>query len=412
MPTIAGRGHVRDPWSLHVAAQSALPGTPPPRGYTRQGLRIRPRMIACPAHATAVLAAAAKDPRVLPRQGDRRAPIRDAHYDQPADEQLRQRYAWQSRDHWARTVVSIAFHVHRAVMARHRICPDTLRRWAQAKSLYAQGGDPARVIVSPRTLAELMLCSVETVKRYNRAAREAGLEYVVEAGRMLTWRERQAARACGSTQRGLATVAALCTPPEVVDRAIEAVNRTVGRNTPPRGLVSPQSFSRSPAFTNTAATANRTSLRSAQHPRDGGPPLHGTPPTAHRPPQPPETPHRTPKQTAKAVQVASTAPRPTQRRPRKRRNDPGLGIAIELVELVPWLRGCPRGRIAPMLNKYARADYNWTATRILRAMDAVNTRLGYNSPTTAKTKPWALLAWYLTQIDPVADAPDAGRLVD
>lgn len=413
MPTIAGRGHVGDPWSLHVAAQPTLPGTPRPRGYTRDGLRIRPRRIHCPAHATAVLAAAKKDPRVLPRWNDPRAPIRDAHYGQPVDEQLRQRYAWESRDHWARTVVSVAFHVHRDVMARHRICPSTLRRWAEAKSLYAQGGDPGRVVVRPRTLAQLMCCSEETVKRYNRAAREAGLECVVEPGRMLTVEERRRARSAGSRQRGLATVVALCTPARVVDSAVAAVQKTVGRNTSTSVLVSPQSISSSPAFNSATATANRTSLRSAGQQPGNGPPRHGDPGTRWTSPQSDRTTPRCSEQPSLRPVHDPSTPKPPQRRPRKPRNDPGIGIAIELVDLIPWLHRCPRGRIAPMLNRFARADVAtpWTATRIMRAMDAVNTRLGYNSPSTAKAKPWGLLAWYLNQIDPIADHPSAGRLV-
>ena len=39
-------------------------------------------------------------------------------------------------------------------------------------------------------------------------------------------------------------------------------------------------------------------------------------------------------------------------------------------------------------------------------MDDINIRLGYTAPTTPKMAPWALLAWYLRQIDPVADHPD------
>lgn len=43
--------------------------------------------------------------------------------------------------------------------------------------------------------------------------------------------------------------------------------------------------------------------------------------------------------------------------------------------------------------------------QLIRAMDQVNIRLGYSSPVQPKRSPWALLAWYLRQIDEVADAP-------
>lgn len=394
MPTITGRGQSRDPWSLHVAAQPQLLDRPVARGYTSRGTIIRPRTIHCPAHATTVLAEAVHDRRVLPRW-IQRSVIRDASHNRPDSPALQQRWGWASREHWSHTVVSIAFHVHRRVMARERISLATLLRWAEVKSLYAQGGDPRRCIVSPRTLAELMLCSVETVKRYNRAARAAGLEYVIEPGRMLTCQEVKIARACRSTQRGLATVVALCTPKEIVDRAVAAVNTTVSRNTPSSGTVSSLGIFSSPAITSAIATDQ---LR-----------RHGE----ADPPAPPSRPART---GPSSLQKPHTHPegnqgaaKPAQRR-RKLRHDPGIGLATELVTLVPWLRGCARGRIAPMLNKFARADYPWTATRILRAMDAVNLRLGYNSPTTSTT-PWALLAWYIGQIDPVADAPTTGALV-
>lgn len=394
MPTITGRGQSRDPWSLHVAAQPQLLDRPVARGYTSRGTIIRPRTIHCPAHAAAVRAEAVKDRRVLPRW-IQRSVIRDASYNRADSPELQKRWAWKSREHWTRTVVSIAFHVHRAVMAKERICLDTLRQWAEIKSLYAQGGDPRRVIVRPKTLADLMQCSISTVQRYNRAARAAGLEYVVEPGRMLTYREVKIARDCRSTQRGLATVVALCTPAEVVHRAVESVNSSVGRNTPSRGTVSSLGISSLTAITSAIATDELRRHGEADPP---APPSRA----ARTGPSSLQEPHTHPED-------SQGVPKPAQRR-RKLRHDPGIGLAIELVTLVPWLRGCARGRIAPMLNKFARADYPWTATRILRAMDAVNVRLGYNSPTTSTT-PWALLAWYIGQIDPVADAPTTGALV-
>ena len=42
-------------------------------------------------------------------------------------------------------------------------------------------------------------------------------------------------------------------------------------------------------------------------------------------------------------------------------------------------------------------------------MDALHRRLNINAPTHAKTASWALLAWYLRQIDPVADHPALDR---
>ena len=44
--------------------------------------------------------------------------------------------------------------------------------------------------------------------------------------------------------------------------------------------------------------------------------------------------------------------------------------------------------------------------QLIRAMDNINIRLGYTAPIRPKTAPWGLLAWYLHQIDPIADHPN------
>lgn len=401
VPTIAGRHQSRDPWSLHVAAQPQLLDRPVARGYTRNGTIMRPRTVQCAAHATAILKEAATDRRVLPRW-IQRSIIGDTSQHQPLPAELARRHRWQSREHWIKVVIPLAYYTQRDVMTRERICLDTLRRWAEAKSLYAQGGDPSRVVITPKTLAGLMQCSIATAKRYNRAARAAGLEHVVEMGRMLTEAEVRRARQCGSTQRGLATVVALCTPQEVVHRAVNSVNKAVDRNTPTRGGVSSLGKSSSPAIKVADAT------KPPQQPEESWP-RFGDPPETWAHHQPDRNPHRRSERPPARTQQQPATPKQPQRR-RKLRNDPGIGLAIELTELIPWLRKCPRGRIAPLLNRFARASHAWTGTRLMRAMDNVNVRLSYNSPTTA-ARPWAMLAWYLRQIDPIADAPDAGQLV-
>ena len=401
MPTIAGRGQSRDPWSLHVAAQPQLLDRPIARGYTRHGTIMRPRTVHSAAHATAILKEGATDRRVLPRW-IQRSVIGDTSQHQPLPADLAHRHRWQSREHWIKVVIPLAYYTRRDVMTKERICLDTLRRWAEAKSLYAQGGDPSRVVITPKTLAGLMQCSIATAKRYNRAARAAGLEYVVEMGRMLTEPEIRRARRCGSTQRGLATVVALCTPQEVVHRAINSVNKAVDRNPPTRGVVSYLGKSSSAAIKVADAT-EKTQQTERAWPRFSDPPATWVPHQTVR------NPHRSDEHPPTRTQQHPDTPKPPQRR-RKLRDDPGIGLATELAELVPWLRKCPRGRIAPLLNRFARASSSWTGTRLMRAMDNVNIRRNYNSPTDVPL-PWAMLAWYLRQIDPIADAPDAAQLV-
>jgi hypothetical protein len=82
-----------------------------------------------------------------------------------------------------------------------------------------------------------------------------------------------------------------------------------------------------------------------------------------------------------------------------------------LTQQVIFLHRCPPGRITGQLQRFATARLHWTAERLTRAMDQVNIRLGYTAPVKPKTAPWALLAWYLRQIDPYADHPSAGRTV-
>src|SRR5699024_1068630 len=112
------------------------------------------------------------------------------------------------------------------------------------------------------------------------------------------------------------------------------------------------------AFSTASATANgqRTSLRSAGHPPEWRLRHHGDPPDLPKRPQQPQNGSPGPEQAAPLPPGAPTAAKPAQRRPRKRRNDPGLGLAIDLIALIPWLRNCQRGRIAPQLNRYARAE--------------------------------------------------------
>ena len=83
---------------------------------------------------------------------------------------------------------------------------------------------------------------------------------------------------------------------------------------------------------------------------------------------------------------------------------------MQLTQQVIFLHRCPVGRIVGQLQRFTTPGLpRWTSERLTRAMDAVNRRHGYTAPTKPKDAPWGLLAWYLRQIDPIADNPGLDR---
>ena len=286
---------------------------------------------------------AGRDRGVLPRWGIN-SPIRCHPVDSGA---YTGTVGWTTRQHYLAVVVPAAVRAHADVLARYHVAPDTLLRWARVKSLYAQEPRCGRtVIVRPDTLAGLLQCSERTVQRCNAAARAIGLELVVVPGRMLSEIETYAARRQGSPQRGLSTVTAFVVPARLRQLVVDV--------TPTRGGPSSIPVKKLPTVKPRSARPEGAPLRSA---------------------------------------------------PRQRRRGPAWHLAAGLTDQAIFLRRCPPGRIAGQLGRFTRAPHRWTPTQILRAMDAVNVRLGYTAPVKAKTTPWGLLAWYLGQIDEVADAP-------
>lgn len=227
-----------------------------------------------------------------------------------------------------------------------------------AKSLYAQEQHSGRtVIVRPDTVAGLAGLSERHVQKCNRAARELGLEIVLETGRMLSELEVYAARRRGSPQRGLSTVTAFVVP--------GVVRLLVYSDTPTRGRTSSSFVKKGSTFENRSAGSKGAPLRSAQPPTN---------------------------------QVSRPKP-------------PGWRLAADLTDQAVFLRRCSPRRVAPQLARFTCCPHRWTATQLVRAMDRINVRLGYSSPVRAKRSPWALLKWYLQQIDEVADAPGFSRSV-
>ena len=339
---------------MTVAAKAAVKHALVRRVSGQQALPVRPRRVEDWQHANRILALASYNRAVLPRWG-LHSPVRSRSATPGA---YTGTLGWSSREHYLRVVVPITLQLHRDVLRRHQIAVDTFRRFLAAKSLYAQEQHSGRtVIVRPDTIAGLAGLSERHVQKCNRAARELGLEIVLETGRMLSEFEVYAARRRGSPQRGLSTVTAFVVP--------GAVKLLVYSATPTRGEGSRSSVKKSPTFGQRSARPKSAPLRSA--------------------------------------------PSPTRQVTRSR--PPGWRLAVDLTGQALFLRRCSPGRVAPQLARFTRCPHRWTATQLLRAMDQVNVRLGYSSPIQAKRSPWALLKWYLHQIDEVADAPGFGRSV-
>lgn len=286
---------------------------------------------------------------MLPRWGIN-SPIRD-HGAEPG--QLTGTIGWTSREHYLAYVVPTAIKLHADILAKHHVAADLLQRWVAAKSLYAQERRSGRrVIVRPVTLAGLLQCSKRTVQRCQAAAREIGLEVVITPGRMLTEIEVYKARKKDSPQRGLSTVSAFVVP-VAVQPLVDRVTPTSGRSV--------------------SGSVKECSALKERSARPKGAPLRSAPPKRKRP----------------------------------RPGHPSWDLAQRLTDQVLFLRGCPAGRLSGQLHRFTTPGlpHRWTSEQLIRAMDAVNRRRGWNAPYRAKRAPWGILRWYLKQIDEVADHP-------
>lgn len=268
---------------------------------------------------------------------------------------------WRSREHWLEVVVPAVIAARPDVMARHPVSEVTLRYYLRVLSLYAAPRDGRRTIVRPDRLAELMEVSERTVQRAQALAVDLGLYVIVVAGRMLTVEETVQARRQGSRQRGLSNEAALVEPvglPIPAPRAPicgprqDDVTPTRGVPAVDDNLSATCSFARSP----------------------------------------------------KAEELA--AKRPGGVRPPRRYDPAALGLALELREVVPWLREVAPGRLEPGLRRFAAAPRAWLARDLVEAIDATNRRMGWSAPAAGKVRnPHALLAHYLGGFDVEVDHP-------
>lgn len=305
-----------------------------------------------PERARLVRRFAAHDRGVLPRwhTGEQRDGI---HY-RASPGAYRGLLAWSGREHYLAFVVPVAVAYGRAELHAGGVSAGTFTLWVRTESLYCQEQRTGRrCVVRPDTVAAVSGLHERTVQRCRAVAGVLRLRVAVFAGRMLSVTECVQARRRGCRQRGLSAEAAF-TIPSPIHGAVVAATPT--RGTPPKLRHSPTSTS------TITGSAEKTEAAS--------------------PPQP---------------------------RRHRRRDQRPLILALGLAQVVPWLRTERPGRLAPALTRFATSNPAWTAQDLVEVVDAANARLGYTSLTGThiKTRPAAVLAWYLRDVDPVADHPRA-----
>jgi len=326
-------------------------------GYAARARIVRTHRVCAVEDAGFVRTACLYDRAVLPRwhqddRGERNA-HRGVHQAAPAGAYAGIR-AWDGRQHWLTFVVPVAIAAHRDLLRLQELSPATFALWARVESGYAQDQRTGRrCIVRPDTVASVMGCQVNTVRKCRRIARRIGLQVVIVLGRMLSAAECWAARRRGSRQRGLSTETALTIPSPIALRRVS--------DTPTRGC--------------------------AAHPE------------THR--------HSSPLAGAGAEQKeAAPPPHPHKKSPPGR--SPTRRLAAELVHTVPWLRSERPGRLVPALSRFATARPAWTAQDVIDAVQTIRDRRGLVTTLTdiqIRTRPAVVLAAFLRQLDHHADHP-------
>lgn len=343
-----------------ISAQQPLPH-PMWRDWA---IPLHPRRITSPVHAAAVRAIADTDRAVLPRWGIA-SPIR---HTPPPEHARRHHIAWWSRTHWLTVIVPATLALHPDTLAAHHVSPDTFTAWARTESWWATRRDGRDAIVRPDTVAALLECSTRTVQRCRAAARALGLLVDVVKGRMLTATECLVARHAGSPQRGLANVADFLVPVDIAATMGAGAGHgnlsAVDHVTPTRGTTPTHLLRQSlPCTSRSAARNNDAATRRRQHIR------------------------------------------------RKIASSPTYKLAQALHLRILWLRTAAPGRLLGQLKPYATAVIPWTSHQLCDAMDHINVNRGWTAPTKPHTSPFALLKWYLSQIDPVLDHPAGAQLI-
>ena len=266
---------------------------------------------------------------------------------------------WHGREHWLAVVVPVAIAIHRHVLKAEQVSPATFRLWALVESGYAQDQRTGRrCIVRPTTVASVMGMHVDVARTCRRIARKLGLQVVIQLGRMLSLEECTAARRRGSRQRGLSTETAL-TVPQALRSAVHSASPTSGRARPLKphlGIFS----------------------------------LHGL-----------------------AAEKREAAPPPLKHQGARRRRQ-ARQLASDLVKIVPWLRTERPGRLGPALTPFITATPPWSAQDLALALGDLTLRSGRGAihPERIQTRPAAVLAALLRQLDPHVDHPSLGAPPD
>lgn len=348
----------------HASASAGAPNQRSARGLAQAYSRLLRHRVCTPEDRDVVVEACLRDRRVLPRyhQDDRgHHRLRYGHHELAPAGAYAGVVAWSSRDHWLTFTVPLV-HAMRPEQARKfHINPATLRRFVQVKSGYAAPRTGRRCIVRPDTLASVVGVSARTVQTYNAYLRAVGLEVVITPGRMLNraeklalWREGIRGRGAGSRQRGLSTETAL---------------------TVPRFL-----FAKPTHFTPGSTSGTYLEILTLDRTHHGG-------------------------------QAESEPASPAQHR--RRRPPPPDRDAVRLARRLrgqfDWLRNESVARMAPALTRFAHSPLPWNATNLALAIADARARAGITCGIDAArihTRPAAVLAYWLRQIDPVDDHPD------
>lgn len=302
------------------------------------------------------------DRRLLPRQHPGTSDATDgAHLAGPGA--YSRIVAWRSRDHFINVVLGMAIYARGHVLTQHHISRDLFRQWARTESQYANDQRTGRrIIVRADTVATQMACSTRSVQRCRAAARELGLLVDVVHGRRLTFDEAMKAREAGSPQYGIANESAMTVP--------AWLGKTPWQTSPSGDTVTP--LVESPPKKNTY-----------------------TPDTPRKAKGPPRLPARLTK-TKRAPSPATLDARKAARR-----------LAEDLIEKIAFLVGEQPGRLVPSLSRFAHGHHAWTADDIHAHITSTD-RMRGRSPLArhdVKTRPAAVLAAYLRDVDPQADHP-------
>jgi len=272
--------------------------------------------------------------------------------------------AWGSRALWLRAVEQL-LRQHDEVLTRHHVSLTTVTSYAEALSVYADQTSGRRCIVANRCLREITGLSDATADRARRVLDTMGVRVVVVAGRRLQLGECLEARSRGCRQTGFANEVALTIPKTLWITLVSATSDTA-HEPPTRGELAR-------TFTADVATSY---LREENNAR------------------PPAAQLRAKRSRPRAPQVLSPATR---------------DLVAGLQQRIPWLRGEQLGRLRPLLAKYADSSLRWSVNDVITVLDRRNQHEGWTSMSTGyiRTRPAAVLAWYLRGLDPQADHPRA-----